>query len=180
MKWKKVSSEYISRHRYFTARKDVCEMPGGQIVPAYYVVEMPVSVCAVALSEDGNVLLARQYRYPVDAILNELPGGFVDPGEDPQQAIARELLEETGYEFLSVEYLGQVAANPGVLNNFTQLFLARGGRKVAKQNLDEHEAIDILEIPLEEVRIMLQRNEFVQALHTCCLMYAFQKLDLEK
>ena len=133
----------------------------------------------MAITEGGKVLLAKQFRYPIDTTIHELPGGFTDPGEDPQTAISRELLEETGYEFASIEFVGSVAANPGVLNNFTQMFLARGGKKVTKQNLDIHEEIEVIELPLEEVRIMLKRNQFVQALHTCCLMYAFQKLDAE-
>lgn len=177
MNWKKLSSEYILKYPYFTARKDVCEMPDGNIVPAYYVVELPPSVCALAITEDGKALLARQYRHPLEETLIELPGGFVDAGEDPPKAIARELLEETGHEFRTIEYLGKVAANPGVLSGYTYLYLAQGGKKVAAQSLDHNEEIEVLKIPLEEVREMLAKNEFVQALHVCCMLYAFKKLD---
>ena len=177
MNWKILSSEYISKHPYFTARKDTCEMPDGKIVPAYYVVEMPVSVCALAITEDANVLLVRQYRHPINEVVTELPGGFIDKGEEPRQAITRELLEETGYEFTAVDYVGKVAANPGVLNNYTHLFLARKGKKIAMQSLDVHEDIEVLLLPLEEVRAMLRQNKFAQALHVSCLFYAFQKLD---
>ena len=177
MEWKLLSSEYLSNHPYFKARRDRCEMPDGRIVESYFVVELPISVCALAITEDGHVVMARQYRHPVGKTLLEIPGGFIDPNEDPAEAVKRELLEETGYSFSEVIYAAKIAANPGVLSNYTYCYLAIGGKKVAQQQLDQQEEIQVELIPVETVRQMLWNNEFDQALHATCLFYAFKQLD---
>jgi ADP-ribose pyrophosphatase len=172
--WKKLSSKYISNHQYFTARQDVCEMPNGTIVDPYFVVELPKCVCAVAVTEDNKIIIVKQYRHPIEQTILELPGGFIDENEKGEAAVQRELLEETGYTFKHVKYLATIAANPGVLNNFTELFLLTGGKKVAKQSLDVNEEIEIVLLPIEEVKQLLQQNKITQALHVCCLFYGLQ------
>lgn len=176
MNWKILSSAYISKHIYFTARQDTCEMPDGTIVDPYFVVELPTSVCALPITENNEVVLVRQYRHPIGATILEIPGGFVDEGEDMEKAMARELLEETGYAFNEFEYLGKIAANPGVLNNYTCLYLARGGKKVAVQKLDHNEEIEIVTVSLDELKRMVRDNEIVQALHLSCIFYALERL----
>ena len=177
MNWKILSSEYLSKHIYFTARKDVCERGKGILVPEYFVVELPACVCAMALTESNEVLMVKQYRHPVAKEILELPGGFIDNNETPEIAMRRELMEETGYEFSSVEQVGMIAANPGVLNNYTALFLARGGRRTGAQSLDHNEDIEVITIPLEKLKKMFLENRIEQALHAICIFYALRKLE---
>ena len=172
-----LSSEYINKHPYFTARRDSYQTAKGKIVDPYFVVEIPPSVSIMAIDENDQVILVKQYRHPLKEELLELPGGFIDAGEQPQTAAEREVLEETGYSFSSFHYLGITAANPGVLNNYTHMFLATGGKKTAGQSLDANEEIEIILKPLEEVKIMLQHNEIMQSMHALCMFYAFQFLE---
>ncbi len=180
MKWETLSTEYITRHKYFTFRKDVCRMQNGTLVDPYYVVELPPTATALALTEDGRAILVKQYRHPVEEVLYETPGGFIDEGEDIITGIQRELLEETGYSFSQVEHLGKMAANPALLTNFTDLFLATGGKKVAGQNLDYNEEIDIVLVSMDELSDLLKRQEIKQALHANCIFYGLMKLGLMK
>ena len=176
MHWKKIASKYISKHKYFNAKEDICEMPNGHLVNPYYVVELPNCVCAVAMTEDDKIVMVKQYRHPIEQIIYELPGGFIDENEPPEKAIQRELLEETGYSFTNVQHLGRVAANPGILNNFTELFLLTGGKKTTQQKLDDNEQIEIILLPINEVKQLLKNNEIVQALHVSCLYYGLNYL----
>lgn len=172
-----LSSEYISRHHYFTAKRESYRTAGGKIVDPYFFVELPPCVVAMALTKEREVIFIRQYRHPVGEVLIELPGGFIDPVEIPAQAVERELKEETGYSFSTVHYLGKTAANPGVLNNFTHLFLALEGVKSGEQSLDANEEIDIMLTSLSDAREMLMTNKIIQSMHALCMFHAFTFLD---
>lgn len=176
MQWKILSSNYLSHYDYFTARKDRCETSSGKIIPEYYVVELRTCVCALCITEDNQAILIKQYRHPVQKTLLEIPGGFVDKDEDPSKAIERELMEETGYSFTNIESIGEVAANPGILNNYTILFLATGGKKVASQSLDANEDIDIILMPLDELIKLLLQNKLDQSMHVNCIFYALLRM----
>ena len=171
-----ISSTYIEKHPFFTARKDSYTTASGKVVDPYYVVELPTAVVAMAITEDQQVILVKQYRHPVKRHVLELPGGFIDADEHPQEAILRELQEETGYTFSTCHYLGITAANPGLLDNYTHMFVAMGGVKTSTQSLDANEEIEIQIKTLDEVKVMLLHNEFLQSMQALCLFLGFEYL----
>jgi len=177
MKWKTLSSEYLFKDTWFTVRKDVCEKPDGKIVDPYYVYEFPTWVSAVALTTDNKVLMVRQYRHAIGETIIEIPGGCVDDTDpDFQHAIARELMEETGYEFGNYEYLGKISPNPSTNTNWMHMFLATGGVKVKEQQLDHNEDIEVVPFTIDELKQMLKKHEIPQAMHVTTIMYALEKI----
>lgn len=176
LKWKLLHSEYVHKGPWATLRVDRCEMPNGHIVPDYYVLEYPDWVNAVAITEQGKVLMVRQYRHAAGIVCLEIPGGVIDPGEDPVVAIRRELLEETGYQFDDFELVVTLSPNPSTGNNQTYCYLAKGGKKVQGQHLDEQEEIVVEEYTIAEVKQLLFENKIAQALHCAGLFYALNKL----
>ncbi len=176
LNWETLSSEYINRHIYFTARKDRCIRQDGVIVDPYYVVELPTAATAFALTSENKVVLVKQYRHPISTVALETPGGFVNEGEAFDVAMKRELLEETGYEFEHVEYMCKFAANPGVLNNYTEMFFASGGKKIADQALDHNEEIEVVELSIEELIDHVMNQKIIQSVHVNCIFFALMKI----
>lgn len=177
LKWKILSSKYLFKDLWFTVRQDRCETPTGKIVDPYYVYEFPTWASALPITEDGKVVMIKQYRHGLGEVGIELPGGCVDDtDQDYTEAMKRELLEETGYAFSSYEYLGRISPNPSSNNNLLHMFLARGGKKVAEQQLDENEEIEVVLFSIEELKQLLRENKIVQAMHVSCILYALEKI----
>lgn len=174
--WKILSSNYLVNAPWAVLRKDSCLMPSGHVVPEYYVLEYPNWVNVVALTEENEIILVKQYRHGIGECVLEIPGGVIDEGESSLVAAKRELLEETGYLFESFEKLCDLFPNPATSNNTTTTYLARGGRKVQEQELDLQEDIEVILASPTEVKTFLLHNKFGQALHTAALFYALISL----
>lgn len=177
MKWETLSSEYLFNDMWFKVRKDVCRTPQGKIVEPYYVYEFPDWVSAVALTEEGKVVMVKQYRHAVGEVCLEIPGGCVDDTDaDLETAVSRELQEETGYSFTNYRYLGKISSNPSTNNNMMHMFLATGGRKTSPQSLDQNEEIEVELYTIDQVKELIRDNKIIQSMHVTCFLYAFAEL----
>jgi ADP-ribose pyrophosphatase len=126
------------------------------------VVRHPGGVCVVALDADGCIWLVRQFRYPFQRHLWELPAGKLEPGEEPLPAARRELSEETGLEAETWTPLSVLYATPGYCTEKLHLFLAEGLRH-GEAHPDPNELLDVERVPLDEVLARIERGEIHDA-----------------
>lgn len=159
---KQLSSEILYTGKVVSLRKDRVKLPDGRTAMRE-VVEHVGGVCVAPLTDDGNLIFVRQYRYPMGEALLELPAGKMDPGEnDPLVCGARELREETGVTAQKFTPLGRAYPSPGCLNEILYIFLAQG-LSFGDQQPDDDEFFDIVRIPLEDAVGMVLSGEIVDA-----------------
>jgi ADP-ribose pyrophosphatase len=139
----------------------------------YYSLKLPDYAAVVAITEEQRVLIVRQDRPAVERDTLELPSGLVDPGETPQEAARRELMEETGYEADEVEILGGMDPDVGRLGNRIWTCVARGVRRVPGRVPEE--GIAVLHWSFEELAQAMVDGRFDHALHVAVVMIAMLK-----
>lgn len=131
-------------------------------------------VNVLALTADDRVVLLRQFRPGANRVCLEIPGGLIDPGEDPCAAAARELAEETGYTGSSWELIGKVAPNPAIQNNALYTVLARGVARTQPPTPDDGEVLAVETASLADCRRLILAGEIEHAL----VVVAFAHLAL--
>lgn len=156
--WPVVASEDIYRGAApFAVRSDRLHHPddGPEASFARVVVEHPGAAVVLAVDDEERVLVVVQYRHPAGMRFVELPAGLLDqPGEDPEEAARRELLEETGYEASRWTHLGSTWSSPGIIGELIHLYLAQGlGPADRGDFAPDHEEADmqLLWMPLSEM-----------------------------
>jgi ADP-ribose pyrophosphatase len=127
----------------------------------------------VAITDDGKVLMERQYRKAFEAALLELPAGRTDPGEIPEVTAARELREETGYTAGSIKHMLTFYPTCGYSNETLHIYICRD-LTPGETHWDESECIELLEFDPDELIDMIMRNEIKDAKTIIGLLFARQ------
>ena len=164
-RWKKITSKKVFEDRWFKARADACQFPDGRIIDPYYVVELPNWANAVVVNPNNEIVLVKQYRYPVDTVTLELPGGVINDGEDPMVAALRETQEETGYTSNQIQLICKTAPNPAINDNTAFFYLIENAVPTAHTNPDFFEDIEV---------VLYSKNDFIQLLQQNKIMHGVQ------
>ena len=169
--WKVVSSTHPRKY----LRVDTCELSDGRLIEKM-VFEFGTWATVMALTPQQEVILIRQYRHGLSEIIWEFPGGVVEPDENPLDGARRELLEETVYAARTLVETGRLSPNPDNHTNHIHTFLALDVEKVAAQNLDVNEEIQVFPTPLAEVVRMARAGELPQAMQVSALFLGLAHL----
>lgn len=156
-----VEQEYKFRGRIISLRVDQARLPNGNLA-AREVIEHPGGVCVAALTDRDELLFVRQFRYPYQEVVLELPAGKIDPGEEPLVCGKRELTEETGASAAHYRSLGRLYPTPGYCGEVIHLFLATG-LSFGDTDPDEDEFLEVERIPLQTAVEMVLNNEVPDA-----------------
>ncbi|MBY6436133.1 NUDIX hydrolase [Rhodococcus kroppenstedtii] len=159
-----LGSELEYQGAILALRRDRVAMPGGRTAERE-VIEHHGAVAVVAIDDEDRIVLIEQYRHPLGRRLLELPAGLLDePGEDPVDAVGRELTEETGLAAESFSVLVDVAASPGFTDETVRIFLAEGLSEVDRPEARDEEAdIELVRLSVEDALARVLSGEIVNA-----------------
>jgi len=143
------SSEDVYSGKFLHLKKDMVRLPDGNTTYREYLIH-PGAVAIMPVLSDGRILLERQFRYPVDAAMIEIPAGKLELGEDPLLCAQRELLEETGYSAKSWEFLGRIHPVISYSTEIIDIYLAKD-LTMGDRSLDDGEFLDVFAATLDEM-----------------------------
>ena len=146
---KQVSSRQVFQGRILDVRVDTVTLPNGKEATRE-VVRHPGGVGVLALDEKNQILIVEQFRYAYGKLLEEIPAGKLERGEDPRQAAIRELKEETGAEAGAFSSLGELYPSPGYCGEIIRMYLAQDLR-FGETHLDEDEFLNLERIPFDRL-----------------------------
>ena len=173
----RTGSEEIFNGVILHVQRDTVRLPNGSET-IREVIRHIGAVCVIPVLENGDVVMERQYRYPLDRVILEIPAGKLDAAdEDRFSAIQRELREETGYTADEWTVLGDFHPAPAYSDEFITMYIARGLRK-GDRHLDEDEFLDVYTVPLKDLVEDVMAGRISDAKTQVCILKAARLLGI--
>lgn len=145
---KTITSDTVYEGRIFTITHDTAELENGETAVRDVLLHSG-GVCVIPVTENNEIFMVKQFRYPFREVTTEIPAGKLEKGESPHDCGRRELLEETGCTCTEYIYLGEIYPTPAYNTEVIHVYLAKG-LSYEKQSLDADEFLDVEKIPLSE------------------------------
>ena len=156
-----IESQSIYSGKILSLRRDTVKIRDGKVA-IREIVEHGGAVGIIAFTDEGKIILVRQFRKATGRELIEIPAGTLERGEDPIKCASRELEEETGYVASEIRHIISFYLAPGYSTEIMHIFHASGLQKT-RQKLEEDEAVELIDVELDEAISMVQRNEIEDA-----------------
>lgn len=167
---KQISSKQIFDGRVVKLFVDEIELPNKQKSIREYV-KHPGAVCVIPVTDNGEVIMVRQFRYALGEALLEVPAGKLEPGEEPLPAALRELEEESGCVAKSVEHIGELYTTVAITNERIHMYLATG-LTFKESHPDEDEFLEVERVPLTTLVKMVMDGEIKDSKTQVCILKA--------
>jgi len=172
---KKISSESVFDGVLLHVRKDEVELPNGHKSTREWI-KHPGASSVIPLLPDNQIILVKQYRYPMGCVTLEVPAGKLDGDEDPIICAERELSEETGYTAEKIWKLTTIATTVGFSNEVIHLYAATN-LTPGKQHPDEDEFINTVKIPLTAAVQMVETGKIIDSKSIISILLLAKHLD---
>ena len=147
---KKISSKMLVEGSFLNFKRDVVELPDGKQTYREYVAH-PGAVMIIPILPNGDIVLERQYRYPVNELIIEFPAGKIDPNEDGFACAQRELYEETGYKAENWAYMGKISLCVGYSDEIIHVWLAKD-LQAGQAQPDDGEFVEVFTATVPELK----------------------------
>lgn len=160
MSWKRLGRNILIDTKFLKVYEDKVELPNGNIIPDYSIIEKPSFSMIVALDSDNNIVTIDEYKYAIDRTIHTLPAGHIEKNEDPIDSAKRELAEETGFTGGDWQYLGEYYDYPTKDLHKVHFIKAVGVTKTQLIKLDNNENLTQRVISLSTLKSEISQGEW--------------------